>query len=316
MRSAAELLAGILSESGEEIEQLRAENGEERVKRIDRFLSECGALSVSDVLRRLKNNRYQVGFSEAGGENAVRVMTMHASKGLEFPVVIVAGMDNRFDDRDFKEKILTDEEWGFAPLSYNEQNFTAYDTILRALFRERMTARRAEDEMRLLYVAATRAQYCMHFIFREEGEFDFARVGRASKFSDFIPFEKFRDRFLQLESADFVATGERPAPYLFHRRGSRTRDRLALPRALSVRKQPRNSRQEFRKRHFKAAGRALLRGKRTIPRGYGRLEDGQGNGHRLSRLFRTGELFRAARTGRRNAYSPSLKRRAPNLRQN
>ena len=67
--------------------------------------------------------------------------------------------------------------------------------------------------------------------------------------------------------------------------------------ALSVRKQPRNSRQEFRKRHFKAAGRALLRGKRTIPRGYGRLEDGQGNGHRLSRLFRTGELFRAARTG-------------------
>lgn len=134
---------------------------------------------------------------------------MHASKGLEFPVVIVAGMDNRFDDRDFKEKILTDEEWGFAPLSYNEQNFTAYDTILRALFRERMTARRAEDEMRLLYVAATRAQYCMHFIFREEGEFDFARVGRASKFSDFIPFEKFRDRFLQLESADFVATGER-----------------------------------------------------------------------------------------------------------
>lgn len=210
VRSAAELLAGILSESGEEIEQLRAENGEERVKRIDRFLSECGALSVSDVLRRLKNNRYQVGFSEAGGENAVRVMTMHASKGLEFPVVIVAGMDNRFDDRDFKEKILTDEEWGFAPLSYNEQNFTAYDTILRALFRERMTARRAEDEMRLLYVAATRAQYCMHFIFREEGEFDFARVGRASKFSDFIPFEKFRDRFLQLESADFVATGERP----------------------------------------------------------------------------------------------------------
>lgn len=210
VKSAAELLAKILSETGFEIAELRKENGEERLKRIDRFLSECGTLSVSDMLRRLKNSGYSIGFSETGGENAVRVMTMHASKGLEFPVVIVAGMDNRFDDRDTKEKILTDEEGGFAPLYYDRSSFTSYDTVLRSLFREKMIEKRAEDEMRLLYVAATRAQYCMHFVFKKVGEFDFCNVARAVKFSDFIPFAKFEKCFLYPEYTQLSFEEARP----------------------------------------------------------------------------------------------------------
>ena len=210
VKSAAELLAKILSDTGMELNELRMENGGERIKRVNRFLAECGTLNVTDVLRRLKNNNYEIGFSEAGGENAVKVMTMHASKGLEFPVVIIAGMDIRFDDRDFKGKIFTDDEWGFAPLYYDAKSYTAKDTVLRALLREKMLANRAENEMRLLYVAATRAQYCMHFVFTEEGEFDREKVARASKFSDFIPFEKFKDNFLQLDSTEYSLSEKRP----------------------------------------------------------------------------------------------------------
>ena len=194
VKNAAEVMAAILAETGMELTLLSLPCGEERVRRLRRFMAEAGELNVPEFLDRLKNGGYKVGFSESGGENAVRVMTMHASKGLEFPVVIVAGLNGRFSAEDMRG-ILFDDEWGFAPPAYDLQNYTAGETILRAVVRARLRRKRAEDEMRLFYVALTRAKSCLHLVFEEERLFDAANLADAACFADFVDFEKFRDLY-------------------------------------------------------------------------------------------------------------------------
>lgn len=192
VKGAAEILTMLLSETGMEAELLSMPLGAERLRRAERLIAECGDMSVPEFLDRLKSGGYKVGFSESGGANAVRVMTMHASKGLEFPVVIAAGLSARFSGEDFRG-ILFDDEWGFAPCAYDFENFVNSETILRTVVRTRLRHKRAEDEMRLFYVAATRAKSCLYLIFEKEQDFDFANVREASCFADFVDFEKFRD---------------------------------------------------------------------------------------------------------------------------
>ena len=200
VRNAAEIMAAILSETDMQISLLSLPCGAERLSRVMRLIAEAGTLTVPAFLDRLKSCSYRVGYAESGGENAVKVMTMHASKGLEFPVVILAGMNDRFSGEDMKGDFLFDGEWGFACNAYDFEAFRLHDTLLRRVVRTRLTAKRAEDEMRLLYVAATRAQYSLHFVFTEKKPFDIFRVSEAVCFADFIDFAA---------CAEYCAEGER-----------------------------------------------------------------------------------------------------------
>lgn len=205
-KTAAEMLARILSETGMELKLLATSCGAEKVRRVSRLIEACGELAVPEFLERLKGAGNKVGFSEAGGENAVRVMTMHASKGLEFPVVIVAGMNDRFSAEDMKG-VLLDDEWGFAPLAYDFSARTVRETLLRAAVRGRLRRRRAEDEMRLLYVALTRAKSALHLVFSQRKAFDAEAAAEAGCFADFIDLS----RFPELEEAVYGASLEPPA---------------------------------------------------------------------------------------------------------
>ena len=79
VKGAAEILAAILAETGMEAELLARPCGAERMRRVRRLIEECGALSVPAFLDKLKSGGGKIGFSESGGENAVRLMTMHAA---------------------------------------------------------------------------------------------------------------------------------------------------------------------------------------------------------------------------------------------
>ena len=190
VKGAAEIVMAILSETDMQIALLALPCGAERLARVLRLAAEAGTLTVAEFLAKLKAGGYKVGYAESGGENAVRVMTMHASKGLEFPVVIVAGMNDRFSDEDRKGDILYDEEWGFAPAAYDFSLRKKKETLLRRVVRARLLKKRSEDEMRLLYVAATRAEYSLHFVFSEKKQFDLFRVPEAGCFADFIDFDR------------------------------------------------------------------------------------------------------------------------------
>ena len=189
VKGAGEVIAAVLAETGMEADLLALPCGEERVRRIRRLAEESGNLSVPAFLEQLRCGGYKVGYAESGGDGAVRVMTMHASKGLEFPVVIVAGMSRDFARQDLQEEILFDDEWGPVPYAYHPEERTRQKTILREVVRRRLLRRRAADEMRLLYVALTRAKSALYLVFGKVRPYDPARAECASCFADFVDLQ-------------------------------------------------------------------------------------------------------------------------------
>ncbi|GAB7386963.1 UvrD-helicase domain-containing protein [Bacillaceae bacterium] len=91
-------------------------------------------------------------------EDVVRIMTIHKSKGLEFPVVFVAGLGKGFNLQDARERFLYHKELGFGSHFVDLQLRTSYPTLPYRAIQYRIIAETLAEEMRLLYVALTRAK--------------------------------------------------------------------------------------------------------------------------------------------------------------
>lgn len=97
-------------------------------------------------------------------DNVVRLMTIHASKGLEFPYVFVAGLGRTFNERDLREKYLFDQQYGIAVKAIDPKLRAIYTSLpFNALTEKKKLELRAE-EMRILYVAMTRAKEHLHLV--------------------------------------------------------------------------------------------------------------------------------------------------------
>ncbi len=169
---------------------LAEKQGELKLKRIRKFieLTETnGALkTVSEVLDNIDNAKDAFRTSFNSDDNAVRVMTIHASKGLEFPVVIVCGLERKMNAGEEREEVLLDRDCGFALKYYNQTEKTYSETLLRAYVRQKMKTERVKEEMRLFYVATTRASYSLHLTF--EGEYSRAEeFSGADRMLDYLP---------------------------------------------------------------------------------------------------------------------------------
>ena len=93
---------------------------------------------------------------EAGG---VRILSIHKSKGLEFPVVLVCGLDRQFNEADSKAAVLFHPELGLGPKRVDRERGLRYTTIARDAVALRLKRQLRAEEMRLLYVAMTRAEH-------------------------------------------------------------------------------------------------------------------------------------------------------------
>lgn len=93
---------------------------------------------------------------EAGG---VRILSIHKSKGLEFPVVLVCGLDRQFNEADSKATVLFHPELGLGPKRVDRERGLRYSTIARDAVALRLKRQLRAEEMRLLYVAMTRAEH-------------------------------------------------------------------------------------------------------------------------------------------------------------
>ena len=119
----------------------------------------CGLYQFLQYFRRVLENPSEL--SAAGlkeQEDAVKIMTIHKSKGLEFPVVFLYKCAKQFNTMDEKKAIVFDSELGVATKQYMPETASMTSTLTREVIIRRMHERAHEEEMRILYVALTRAR--------------------------------------------------------------------------------------------------------------------------------------------------------------
>lgn len=194
VESAGELLTKILADTRMEAYLLSQDNGESCLKRIYRFIEEASLdqpLNVRDFLMHLRHLNYDITYNESGGENAVKVLTMHAAKGLEYPVVIVDNINFPFKGKS-SEEVLIEEKYGLAPYAFDETKLTKKTTLLRALYNEVKHQEEVADELNLYYVALTRSKYALHVISKERPVFnDVIYAHSLADFTDFSVWEEY-----------------------------------------------------------------------------------------------------------------------------
>ena len=94
------------------------------------------------------------------GENddVIRIMSIHKSKGLEFPVVFLSGTGKQFNMQDLNNKILLHPEMGIGVKYIDYDRQIEYDTLSKQSMRNQIMLETLSEEMRVLYVALTRAK--------------------------------------------------------------------------------------------------------------------------------------------------------------
>lgn len=91
-------------------------------------------------------------------ENVIRIMSIHKSKGLEFPIVFLSGTGKQFNTQDLKHSILLHQDMGFGPKYVNYERKIEYSTLAKEAIKLKAKTELLSEEMRLLYVALTRAR--------------------------------------------------------------------------------------------------------------------------------------------------------------
>ena len=91
-------------------------------------------------------------------EDVIRIMSIHKSKGLEFPVVFLSGTGSEFNMMDLNENILLHPKIGLGPKYINYDRKIQYNTLAKEAIKIQTKKEVLEEEMRLLYVALTRSR--------------------------------------------------------------------------------------------------------------------------------------------------------------
>ena len=91
-------------------------------------------------------------------ENVIRIMSIHKSKGLEFPVVILADMGKKINLQDSKSELLMHKKLGLGPYVTKDDLNLRYHSIARRAIAYKMNMESRAEELRILYVALTRAR--------------------------------------------------------------------------------------------------------------------------------------------------------------
>ncbi|OUM97149.1 MAG: hypothetical protein BAA04_12140 [Firmicutes bacterium ZCTH02-B6] len=131
----------------------------ERARQFDNF-ARHGLSRFLRFIERLQNAAGDLGTAPAAGESddVVRVMSVHKSKGLEFPIVFVLDLGRKFEGRAGHRHLVFQRDLGLGAGVVDPDRRIAWPSLVHAAVRERRRREELAEEMRVLYVALTRAR--------------------------------------------------------------------------------------------------------------------------------------------------------------
>lgn len=164
-----ELIINILEETGYYNFAAAMPSGEKRKANIDMLVQkavqfeETSYSGLFHFIRYIeKLHKYDVDFGEAdavsGSDNSVKIMSIHKSKGLEFPIVFVSSMGKNFNQQDAKDKILVHPDLGLGTDFVDPKERIKAQTLLKKVIQKNIVLENLGEELRVLYVALTRAK--------------------------------------------------------------------------------------------------------------------------------------------------------------
>lgn len=125
-----------------------------------------GLFRFLKFIERMRASGNDLGTALAIGEqeDVVKIMTTHASKGLEFPIVFVAGLGKKFNEQDLNASFLYHKELGFGPKYVDAAMRISYPSLPYYAIRRSMKMELLAEEMRILYVALTRPKEKLYLL--------------------------------------------------------------------------------------------------------------------------------------------------------
>lgn len=125
-----------------------------------------GLFRFLKFIERMRANGNDLGAALAIGEqeDVVKIMTTHASKGLEFPIVFVAGLGKKFNEQDLNASFLYHKELGFGPKFVDTVQRISYPSLPYYAIRHSKKMELLAEEMRILYVALTRPKEKLYLV--------------------------------------------------------------------------------------------------------------------------------------------------------
>lgn len=144
-------------------------NGEQRYQNILKLISfaenfdmgdNVGLTSFIRYIDKIISSEKTVDSASAvlSGENAVSIMSIHHSKGLEFPICIFAGASRLYNKQDLSEKLLLSTKFGFGLKRHNEENLYQFQSLPYCVIKSKNANELMSENLRVLYVAMTRAK--------------------------------------------------------------------------------------------------------------------------------------------------------------
>ena len=113
-------------------------------------------LLFDEHLKKIDQSKFEIRISlNKESQNSVKIMTIHKSKGLEYPICYYAGIYKEFNQADLKEKFLYDSKYGIITPYFEEGICT---TIYKELVKDTYQKEEISEKLRLFYVALTRSR--------------------------------------------------------------------------------------------------------------------------------------------------------------